>query len=96
MKSYNGKIKISFSNNKIQKEGSQCICLSVILIDFVFRTGKNYYPQVFLEQCKYAVEEKKMPEYITDKIEISSDKENSSEENSDVENSDKKNFDAEN
>ena len=31
------------------KEGSQCICLSVVLIDSVYRTGKNYYPQVFLE-----------------------------------------------
>ena len=28
---------------KFSKEGSQCICLSVILIDAVFRTGKNYY-----------------------------------------------------
>ena len=27
------------------KEGSHCICLPVILIDSVFRTGKNYYPQ---------------------------------------------------
>ena len=42
--SYNGKIKTNFNNNKIPKEGSQCICLSVILIDSVFRTGKNYYP----------------------------------------------------
>ena len=22
------------------------------LIDSVFRTGKNYYPQVFIEECK--------------------------------------------
>ena len=29
-------------------EGSKCICLSVILIDTVFRTGKNCYPQVFV------------------------------------------------
>ena len=39
----------NFHNNKIPKEGSQLICLSVILIDSVFRTGKNYYRQVFLE-----------------------------------------------
>ena len=51
------------------------LCLSVILIDSVFRTGKNHYPQVFLERCKYVVKEKKMPEYITDDIEISSDSE---------------------
>ena len=53
--------------------------------DSVYRTGKNYYPRVFLEECKYVVQEKKMPEYITDKIEISSD--NPDEESSDEENS---------
>ena len=40
----------SFYNDKIPKEGSQYVCLSVILLDFVFRTGKNYYPQVFDEE----------------------------------------------
>ena len=50
------------------KEGSQFISLSVILIDSVFRTDKTYYPQVFLEECKYVVKENKMPEYITDDI----------------------------
>ena len=28
-------------------------------MDSVFKTGKNYYPQVFLEECKYAGKEKK-------------------------------------
>ena len=51
------------------------------MTDSVFRTGKNYYPQVLLEQFKYVVKEKKMPEYITDDIEIFSD--DSDEENSD-------------
>ena len=76
-------------NNKIPKEGSQFVCLSVILINSVFRTGKNYYLQVFLEECKYVVKEKKIPKYIIDDIEISfdSDRENSDEENSDEENS---------
>ena len=40
-----------YNDTKIPKEGNQLICLSVILIDSVFRTGKNHYPQVFLE-CK--------------------------------------------
>ena len=47
--------------------------LSVILIDSVFKTGKNYYPQVFLEECKYMAKEKKESEYITDETEIASD-----------------------
>ena len=60
------------------------------MIDSVFRTGKNYYPQVFLEECKYIVKEEKIPKYIIDDIEISSDtdKENSDEENPDEKNSD--------
>ena len=41
IKSYKGKINTNFHNNKIPKEDSQCIFLSVILIDYVFRTGKN-------------------------------------------------------
>ena len=89
-KSYNGKINTNFRNNEISKEGSYYICLSVILIDSVFRTGKNYYPQVFLEECKYIVKEEKIPKYIIDDIEISSDtdKENSDEEKPDEKYSD--------
>ena len=108
MKSYNGKINTNFHNNKIRKEGSQLICLSVILIDSLFRTGESYYPQVFLEEYKYVIKAKKIPKYISDDIEISSDfdRGNSDEENSDTEpfdeetsneeSSDEKNSDEEN
>ena len=71
------------------------ICLSVAFIDSVYRTNKNYCPQMFLEECKFAVKEKKMPEYITDDIEISyndSDWDNSDEENHDEENSNEEKF----
>ena len=70
VKSYNGKINTNFHNNKMPKEGSQWICWSVILINSVFRIGKNCHLQA--EECKYAVKEKRRPEYITDYIEISS------------------------
>ena len=52
-----------------------------------------------LEECKFVVKEKKMPEYIADDIEISSDdsdREDSDEEISDEENSDEEKFDEEN
>ena len=44
IKSYNGKINTNFHNNEIPKEGSQ-------LIYSVYKKDKNYYPQVFLEEC---------------------------------------------
>ena len=59
IKSYNGKITTNFHNNKIPKEGSQCICLSVLLVNSGFRTGNNYYPHVFSEECKYVAKEKR-------------------------------------
>ena len=63
------------------------------MIDFAFRTGKNYYSQVFVEECKHIVKEKKISKNIIDNIEMSFD---SDRENSDEENSDKENFDEEN
>ena len=57
----------------------------MIFIDFIFRACKSYYPQVFLEECQYIVKEKKIPKYVIDDIEISSD---SDEKNSDEDNSD--------
>ena len=88
IKSYNGKINTNFHKNKMPKEGSQCIYLSVILIDSIFRTGSNYYPQVLLEECKCNVKEIKISKYIVDDKEICShsDRENSDEGNSGKEN----------
>ena len=39
IKSYEGKINTNFYGDKV-------------FIDCAFRIGKNYYPQVFLEECK--------------------------------------------
>ena len=57
--SYEGKINPNFHNDKIPKEGSYFIYLSVILIDSGFRMGKSYYPPVFLEECKLFVNKTK-------------------------------------
>ena len=53
------KINTNFNKKKKPKEGSQCICLSVILIDLAYKKDKNYYPEVFFEECKYVAKEKK-------------------------------------
>ena len=50
---------------------------------------------MFLEECSYVVKENKIPMYIIDDIEISSnsDRENSDEKNSDKDTSDEENSD---
>ena len=42
--------------------------------------GKNYYPQLLLEECEYVVEENKIIKFINNESEISSDEEVSDEE----------------
>ena len=49
-KSYEGKISTNFHDNKKPKIAFQGICLSVILIDSVFRKNENYYFQIFEEE----------------------------------------------
>ena len=58
IKSYEEKINTNFPSDKIPKEGSQCICLSIILINSVFKTGKNYYPQVFQKNVNMLLNKK--------------------------------------
>ena len=59
------------------------ISLLVILIDSIFRTGKNYYPQVLLKEPKYIAKENKATRHITVDLDISYDY--SDEENVDAE-----------
>ena len=98
IKSYYGKINTNVQNNNILKEGTQCICLSVILNDYVFKADSIYYIQAFLEDCKYVVKEKTMQKHIIDEVQISfdSDIENLVEKNSNEEKSDKENSNEEN
>ena len=43
----------------------------MLLINFVFRAGKNYYPQVFLTKCKYVIKEKKIRNYTSEDVDVS-------------------------
>ena len=53
------------------KIASNYVSLWVIIIDFILKKDKNYYPQVFLGECKYIDKEKKMTRYLTNDLEIS-------------------------
>ena len=43
MKSYTCKTNTNFYDNEMPKVGSDYIFLSIILIDSIFKMGKNYY-----------------------------------------------------
>ena len=76
IKADEGKINTNFHNDKMLEKGSHC--LSVVLIDSVFKMGKNYYPQVSLEECKNTAKEKEKLD-ITEDTEISYDESDESD-----------------
>lgn len=47
IKSFEEKLNTNFHDDKMPKESSHCICLSVIFIDSVFKIGEKYFSQVF-------------------------------------------------
>ena len=51
------------------KEKAPCKCLSIIMIDSVIKANKKYYPQTFLEECKYMQEKIKIENYINEDLE---------------------------
>ena len=44
-------------------------------IDSVVRTDKKYYPQVYLEECKYKRKKIHMPRFINTELESESESE---------------------
>ena len=40
-------------NKEVPTEKAPCKCLSIIMVHFVVKANKKYYPQTILEECKY-------------------------------------------
>ena len=66
-------INTLFSGNEILKERNHYICIATICIDSVLKVGKKNYPQVYLEQCKYKIKRRKPVNFISTKVDLSSD-----------------------
>ena len=43
-------------------------CLAVISLDPAFKKDENYYPQVFLKECRYIEKEKKEIRHINENL----------------------------
>ena len=64
-------VKIMFSDDIIPEERMECECIPCISVDSVLKIEKKWYPQVYLEQCKYKVKERKIKNVI--KYDLDSD-----------------------
>ena len=73
IKIYADNMITNFHNKKMPKEKAPCKCLSIIMLDSVIKANKKYYPQTFLEECKYVQEKIKFENYIDEELDSDSD-----------------------
>ena len=71
IKIYADNMITNFHYKKMPKGKARCKCLSIIMLDSVIKTNKKYYPQTFLEECKYVPEKIKTENYIHEDLEKS-------------------------
>ena len=72
VKMYDNRVNTNFQGKETPKGDSFYKLLSLIMLDSVVKVGKKYYPQVFLEECKYVKRKNKMFNYINDNLEMTS------------------------
>ena len=77
IKTYKDSITTNFYNKngskKIPEEKVPHKCLSIIILDSIIYAYEKYYPQVFLEECKYVKEKIKISNYIDKDLKLESE-----------------------
>ena len=72
IKIHNDRVYTNFQYYKIPKDNEYCTCLCVMLLySIIVSSGKEYYPQIFLERCKYAIENRKTTNKINEDLKLS-------------------------
>ena len=89
IKIYKDSITTNFYNKngfkKIPEEKASHKCLSIIILDSIIYAYENYYPQIFLEECKYAKENIKTKNYIEEELKSETESDIDTDTNSDNE-----------
>ena len=95
IKMYENRVNKNFQGIKVPNENASYKCLSLTMLDSVIRVNKKYYPQTFLEECKYVIRQNKMENLINYDLDLSlsdeSDNESDNESDSETDDDESKN-----
>ena len=61
-KTFSEVIKALFDGGEIRKERVEYVYIPCISFDSLLKVDRKYYPQVYLEQCKYKIKKKRNEE----------------------------------
>ena len=73
VREFDGVIKTNSLNNDVPKENMNYTCIACITIDSAMKMDKKYFPQVYLEECKYRVKKIQLSRFINAELELDSD-----------------------
>ena len=59
------RLKTNFHGQNVPYD-MYCNATAVLKIDSVYKQGKNYYPQVYVEECKYSDAENRQCNMLND------------------------------
>ena len=65
LKTWKERIKTNFHGQYVPYD-MYCSATTVLKIDSVYKKGKNYHPQVYVEECKYMDAEKQQRNMLSD------------------------------
>ena len=65
LKTWKGSIKTNFHGQDVPYN-MYCNATAVLKIDSVYKQGKNYHPQAYVEECKYTDAENKRCNMLSD------------------------------
>ena len=80
---YDGNVNAIFQGKAMLKKAS-CKCLSTIMLHSVVKVKKEYYPQIFLKECKYQMKKTKIENFVDGDLEksLSDESDNETDNNS--------------
>ena len=79
IKMYGDRVNRNFQGKEVPKGNASNKCLLLIMLDFVIRANKKFYPQTLLEECKYVIRKNKMENLINGDFDLISSDENDNE-----------------
>ena len=72
VREFDGMIKTNFLGNNMPKENMHYTCIACITIDSVMKMDQKYFPQVYLEECKYKIKKIQMSRFISTELDLNS------------------------
>ena len=71
-------------------------CIACITIDSVMKMDEKYFPQVYLEECKYKIKKIQMSRFINAEIDLDSDSGSDSDSDDDSDDDNYSDIDSDN